>query len=814
MFAIHEDSWHSVNDELYFEDLFTYKKIKTNKQITYYNDVLAFDIEASSFIDANVGIERDTSVYDYLTGTKIHVDSHIKAEIPDLNDVRRALFGRLFFTTSGGQNIDRLYNELMAEFPYYFPELYAAGDQLKRIIEVYTSQSPERKNDDQKRACMYIWQLAINGKVIIGRTWDEFVRLMDQISEQFGLSPDRRMIVYVHNLSYEFEWIKDLFTWEKVFAVSARKPIYAVTSTGIEFRCSFMLSQLSLAKLGDTLTKYKVSKKVGDLDYEKIRHSKTPLTKKEMQYCINDVLVVSAFVKESMEKENDDITRLPLTYTGYCRRYMKQQCLGRGNKNNNDKWHDYHNMIKYLTIADLDEWDQLHRGFMGGFTVANPWHSHKNVYNASSEDLASAYPAVMCYEPRFPMSKGKVVVIKTYEEMYHYLDLYCCIFDVRFKGLMPKFTDTNYISLSKCLDRDHKHFTDKTIEKYGVVLNNGRVVGCDDWLETTITEIDFELIEKLYTWKEIEVGTFRIYKRGYLPKSIIEGILNLYKDKVSLKGVDDDLYRRQKGLLNSCYGMICQRIIQPVNTYDNKIGWTIEEKEGAKLLKKYNNSKNRILYYPWSLYVTALVRRTIVESILVLGDDFVYADTDSLKYVHGEKWKWYFDEYNEMIREKMKLVCQHYDLDPNLFEPATKKGKKKLLGVFENETVDGCWKILKANGAKRYLYMEHDGTLVLTVSGVNKKAALPYIIKKYGKYGAFKAFNDDLVIPGDHTGKLTHYYLDEPISGIVTDYLGNTVSYESKSGVYMEKASYSFSIEASYLNYLNTLQGEEPYEVL
>ena len=51
------------------------------------------------------------------------------------------------------------------------------------------------------------------------------------------------------------------------------------------------------------------------------------------------------------------------------------------------------------------------------------------------------------------------------------------------------------------------------------------------------------------------------------------------------------------------------------------------------------------------------------------------------------------------------------------------------------------------------------------------------------------------------------------MEGFVTDYLGNTVKYSSLSGIYMEKASYSFSMEAAYLSYLREYQ-EKQYEIL
>ena len=69
------------------------------------------------------------------------------------------------------------------------------------------------------------------------------------------------------------------------------------------------------------------------------------------------------------------------------------------------------------------------------------------------------------------------------------------------------------------------------------------------------------------------------------------------------------------------------------------------------------------------------------------------------------------------------------------------------------------------------------------------------------------------MIPADYTGKLTHYYLEGQYSGEVADYKGEIVKYNCKSGVYLEKTSYSFSLEAAYLSYLKEVQENIIYEV-
>ena len=50
-------------------------------------------------------------------------------------------------------------------------------------------------------------------------------------------------------------------------------------------------------------------------------------------------------------------------------------------------------------------------------------------------------------------------------------------------------------------------------------------------------------------------------------------------------------------------------------------------------IKRYNESKSRFISYNWGCWVTAIARANLFEAILALGDDFVYSDTDSVKFM-------------------------------------------------------------------------------------------------------------------------------------------------------------------------------------
>lgn len=816
-FKLCEDHFYNFDDPYYIDDWID-AKTSRKKNITYLNDIIAFDIESSSFKEYPEEDDyKDDTIYNYLKGKKIKVSKKLYSDIPDLSFIRRQLFGRLFFSETSGTAPDVLYNELAELDPNNFPdEIINPADCLDQILTVFISQLPKKEQPDgDKRAVMYIWQVCINGRVIYGRTWDQFLELTDYLSNEYALGPDRRMVIWVHNLAWEFEFIKDLFEWDKVFAISTRKPIYAVTTSGLEFRCSYILSNLSLANVAKSLTQFKLRKKVGDLDYSKIRHSETPLTKKELGYCCYDVLIVSAYIYECLSHEKRHmISELPLTATGYCRRYCREMCLsGSGRKEEDKQYKEYHSMISRLTISGEAEYKLMLRAFAGGYThgnvslVGHILYGGKESKGIASDDLSSAYPGALCSE-QFPMSKGEKIVIRSYKELNKNCKLYCCIFDCTFHNLRPKAVPDNYISISKCWHGNYTPDNDKYRESINAVTNNGRLVSADK-ISISITNVDYEIILKMYEWDRLEIGDFYRYKKSYLPKKLIEAILKLFKNKTELKGVkgQEDFYLKQKQLLNSVYGMMVTSINPPINEYVNG-EWTVRSEDLSEMINKYNKSKKRFLFYPWGIFCTAYVRRTILSGILSCGSDYVYSDTDSLKILDAQKHENFISSYNKMVTKKLEIMCDHYGLSQDLIKPKTSKGVTKYLGIFEDETSDGRWLAFKTLGAKRYLLMNKDHELELTVSGLNKKVTTPYLIKKYGKYKALEVFTNDLVIPGEYSGKLTHTYIDDKMEGYITDYLGNTIKYYSPSGIYLEAAEYRFSLESEYLNYIKTKQGE------
>lgn len=637
----------------------------------------------------------------------------------------------------------------------------------------------------EKMASMYVWMLSINDSIIIGRTWGEFKKTIERIAEVFELSDTLNLIIYVHNLAFEFQFLKSVLNFEKVFASDAHKVIYAISGV-FEFRCSYFLAGCSLETVAKNLTKYKASKQVGLLDYNKVRTQATPLTSEELTYCIYDVIVLSNFIRESMEEERGgSILKLPLTKTGYVRRYCKRYTLGPANR------YTYKKIMKKFKYTP-ESFEQLKRCYAGAFTHANAINVDMVFENVSSFDFTSSYPFCLAAF-KYPMSRGYDYEITSLKDFYYNLKKYCCVFDIYFENIRQREdVFENIISRSKCTQ----------LEDFEE--NNGRIVYAKK-LATTINEVDFESISRFYTWDGIKVKNFKRYTKGYLPREFVECIIHFYKGKTELKDVDgkENEYALLKGMLNSIYGMCVTDPVRDLWGLDESGEWNAERANLTEAVDDYNNAENRFIAYEWGIWCTSYARRNLYTGIIALGSDFIYADTDSLKFTNLKKHAPYFEKYNTWVVKTLQEMCEVQGFEFEDFAPKTKDGKTKIIGLYDYE---GDYDRFKTLGAKRYAY-EKGGRFNITVAGVNKKQAVPYMQELAELQGCdiFEIFTEDLYVKAEKSGKMLHSYLKEK-TATVTDYMGNVCEVVERSAVHLEPTSYSLSISDAFKKYLSGLQ--------
>lgn len=668
-------------------------------------------------------------------------------------------------------------------------------------------------SEGEKFAFMYIWQFGIsdsNSLIMYGRTWNEFLELLKIIKDKYHLSVNKRLVIYVHNLGYEFQFIQRYFEYENVFATDIRNPIKILTTMGFEFRDSYILSGMNLENTAKNLINHNVRKLVGDLDYDLVRHSKTYMTEKELAYCNNDIEVLLAYVNEQLNQYGT-IIDIPLTNTGRVRQYMRTKCLGKRRRNEK-----YKKIMEELTL-NYNEYALCKNCFQGGFTHGSMNYIGKELENVASIDFTSSYPAVMLTE-KFPMSKPQKIKIKNKDELMNYVNDSDTglIMQVEFNNISSKMLYESYISSNKC-----ENLKDE-------VINNGRLFQASH-LTTYITDVDFKIISQTYKFDAMKIIIAYKFKMDYLPKEIIEGVLELYEKKTTLKGIKEleAEYLINKGMLNSVYGMSVTNIIKDDYCYDKRSitddnhsevdeleydsdlnVWQVKVlsiEEQKKRLNDYNENKRRFLYYPWGIFITAYARYNLWTGILNIKRDYIYSDTDSIKMLNYETHKKYIDNYNKSIENKLKNMCEFYNIDFNRCKPKTNKGVEKLIGVWDFE---GTYLKFKTLGAKRYIYTEINNKtgkeeLHITIAGLNKKHGANYLMKTYKTFEkVFKNFDNDLYVPADETGKSSSFYIDYEISESITDYTGITENVTSKTGLHLEPAEFTLSIPIMFINFL------------
>ena len=538
-------------------------------------------------------------------------------------------------------------------------------------------------------ALPYLWQFSCDGVVYYGREFRDFLKVLDDLDRNVNY------IIWVHNLSYEFQFLSNILTWHSVFARSPHKPMKAVSKEypHIEFRCSYFLTRLSLEAWGNQLG---VQKLVGALDYEKLRTPLTELTEEELHYGEQDCLVVEAGIKDYVKKYKKQ-RLIPLTQTGTVRLEVKNRTTSNP---------EYVKKLKKLVPHNADEYKRLQDIFAGGYTHANRRYSGMVVNDIIEHyDFASSYPTVMIAE-KYPMTPWayvgrKIPPIERFEK-------YAYIMHLKFSQLNCKSFNT-YIQASK-------------VRGKGLVFDNGRIIKADE-LDMYMTEQDFITISNNYEWEEIECLACYQSKKDYLPIELTEYILELYANKTELKDVEgmEDLYMQSKQYINSMFGMCVTAIVQAdVELVDGE--WHTKQltkevvEHRLEKLKSFNPREKRyFLSYSWGCWVTAYARRNLWKCIEANDIDVIYCDTDSI-FVRGEcDFEW----YNNEITEKLYKACKETGLDYSKTRPKTVKGKEKPLGIFTKE--DNCIEFITL-GAKRYVERRENGKLYLTVSGINKQA--------------------------------------------------------------------------------------------
>lgn len=590
----------------------------------------------------------------------------------------------------------------------------------RKYKDLFCAFDIETTNDmELEQAYMYIWQFQIEDQTIIGRTWMEFKEFLHNCRMQ--LKQDEWLMIYVHNLSFEFTWLKGMYKFkpDEVFSIESRKVLRCTMWEHFEIRCSYLLTNMNLdnftKKMGVT---HKLSGE--EFNYNKKRYPWTELTDRELEYCVTDVKALVEALKVYYAIEGDNFYTIPYTSTGFVRRDVKRAMR------------HYNRQDLFNMQPDYDVFRILREAFRGGNTHGNRYYASTIMENITSYDRVSSYPDVQINE-LFPMSPWIREENVTAERACRIIFKHkrAALMRVGFSNIRLKnpLWGCPYIPKHKCRNLG-KHAND-----------NGRILWAD-WLEISLTDPDFDIILQEYDYDSITFYDFYHCRYGRLPKPLREEIQKFYRDKTELKGVKGQelFYMLQKAKLNSIYGMSVQAPVK--QTIDFIDGFWMERDDPEPDLLAKNNAK-AFLVYSWGVWTTAHARRELEKAINIVGPErFVYCDTDSVKFI--DDGKVLFNAYNES-RKRDSIKNGGVAEDP--------AGYKHYLGVYENE---GTYKRFITMGAKKYAYEDAAGELHITVAGVSKYKGAAELARR----GGLEAFKEGFV--WYEAGGLESVYNDDP----------------------------------------------------
>ena len=670
----------------------------------------------------------------------------------------------------------RKYDNTIYSFDIETTSYYVLYGRQYKALD-YLKLSEKEKHESTPMAHMYIWMFGINDTVYYGRTWDEFIKFLYKLEE---CVPERKF-VFVHNLAFEFQFLKSILEFQDVSARKSHKVMTALCRDfNIMFKCSYMMSNCALKYLPD-LFKLPVEKKVGDLDYSLDRTSITPLSDTELGYCENDCLVVYHYILNEL-KTYEDVKHIPTTSTGKVRREL-QELVRTDFK--------YRRIVGRAINTDPHVYNMLQDAFMGGYTHANWIYTDEIIKNVDSFDETSAYPYVLV-TCKFPSSEFRKCNITKRKDMSKRL---CYLLRVKFTNIKCKYFN-NFISASKC----------KNIR--GAKYDNGRIIESDE-LEITLTDIDFYFILDTYTCNyEILECYYATY--NYLPKQFINFVLDKYENKTKYKDdPEHELdYQKEKNKFNSLYGMSVTNTIRDNVSYDNEFKlWVETELTNDEIIEKLKYEKKKsFLSFAYGVWVTAYARNNLLRRVIDMDEYVIYCDTDSIKLRTGYNID-VINKYNETVKKRIEFVSDILHIDKSRYAPTDIHGVSHMLGVFESETKkhqDHTYKEFITQGAKKYAYMSADlnkktgeikDKLHITVAGVPKDGAKAL--------KSLSDFKDDFIFDYKDTNKNLLFYTENQPKFEFTDYLGFKTIVSDKSGCCLLPNTYKLSKSLDYVNLIN-----------
>lgn len=756
---------------------------------------------------------------------------------------------------------------------------YPTEDENVYIVKPFIHYNPlieTNPNTGEPVSTVYQVQLAIED--VYGEIWYTTVRTYEQwalmlicldwhIKEEAGFWDNVNANIYIHNAGFEFEFMRNICNMTEVFARKQHKPMkFKINSvnakqfnklypnytleTNLMVRDTHTLTQKSLMSWTRDLPVSKIEEP--DSYYEKFRTPNTPLTEEEVAYGSSDVVSMVYGLREYRNKYDNDLKNIPLTQTGTVRRPFSQYVINKDPNFVADQLaiiKRHTSYYEFMSMIDV---------YQGGYTHGNALYSNRILSNLVSVDFSSMYPSMMVLRT-FPLTPFTTVVDESeINQIMSETDVqygeYKWIAKVKFTNI-KSIMDNVYFSISKAFVTNYVELEDGSVEEErleteGAVIDNGRIVSADV-MYCNLSDLDWDILRRSYSWESMEILNFKKSKSGYLPPAIVEFILKYFAKKTKHKNVkgEEDLLVESKQILNGLYGISVFKLLSDIieygvdknieekyynlisnNIYDGynydedyikyldkkmkseRISWSKRQPtvddfvETISEIKEGDNG-DTVMSYQIGVWVAAWGRWSIWNYTILPADKYnVYNDTDSAKWnLPQDEAQKLIDTCNNEIKRLQEECSVRYNISIDMFRPRNNNGDFDSIGELDLE--DHIVKF-KTMGAKRYCRViteknkktgETKDVFKYTISGLPAKCPMLTEIND---------FYDGLTIDTKSSGKKIAKYVSEDIDKTLIWQCDEDVIphiEHKRFGVVIEPTTFNLSMSEDYRNYVNEL---------
>ena len=357
---------------------------------------------------------------------------------------------------------------------------------------------------------------------------------------------------------------------------------------------------------------------------------------------------------------------------------------------------EYKDLVKEMMPKTSRFYSKLmEKVYMGGFCDKNP-----NYYNEEGwpildirrekvghVDFKTSYISRMLtdYFPitRFEKSKDPE------NDLVEAIKTKCCLIQV-------KLTNFNAIDTVRFLAKKRAIFI------YGEKVNSCDKILHADEVTFMLTELDFELMTMFYSYDAMVIEELYTSTKGELPYEIRRVAHTHYFNKENLEKYSaNQLW--EKLLTEIIYGACCKKL------------YGLEDKAWHDIVEQ------AILSPYWGIWTTSHARYALLTMVKLLGNDFLYSDTDSIYFRNPYLHVQLIEKYNANVIAKNKLYVYEHRYESLLLrnEAFIKLGTF----TYEDGATPDHFTITDfiSSGPKSYIKALEDGTIITKVAGYKKQ---------------------------------------------------------------------------------------------